>query len=341
MIPKPIKTVFDTFPLITNPPTSNTTPANSQYIDDKKFYFGGKSAGSFLLGVHNTFQYIDGSGAARILPTDPESLVYALILAYKNKLTLPRPGSKGTNALFAISYHSSPSDQLPVLIEQRENRASEKGPEKGQQNDLDSHNSHQEYTDPVNLQIDHTQRSFINLSQVLTKYFVKSPTAQLINRLMDTQFQDLWILCLLSEELDLHTWNTLFDVDPEVFTNSTINKLVVHHILTDLSSWHDFSVRHPNLFDVPSKTLGVEFLFKSELIEAQYELQLEEFEYTLAAVYEYIRTSEKSAALEILEMKLASFVVIFKLLLGDTKVGEMVVGNVGVVEFAEGVIAKY
>lgn len=338
MIPKPIKTVFDTFPLITNPPTSNTTPANSQYIDDKKFYFGGKSAGSFLLGVHNTFQHIDESGATRILPTDPESLAYALILAYKNKLTLPRPGSKGTNALFAISYHSSPSDQLPVLIEQRENKSSENKGEKGQENDL---HLDKQCTDPVNLLNDHSQRSFINLSQVLTKYFVKSPTAQLINRLMDSQFQDLWILCLLTEDLDLQTWNTLFDVDPEVFTNSTINKLVVHHILTDLPSWHDFSVRHPNLFDVPSKTLGVEFLFKSELIEAQYELQLEEFDYTLGAVYEYIRTSEKSAALEILEMKLASFVVIFKLLLRDTKLGEMVAGNVKVVEFAEGVIAKY
>lgn len=315
MIPQSIKTVFDTFPLVTNPPTANTTPGNYRYVEDKKFYFGGKTDGSFLLGVHNTFHHTDGSGVTRILPTDPESLAYALVLAHKNKLTLPRPGSTGKSALFIASYHSSPSDQLPMLIEDTTSPR------------LRVQENHEKQTDTV------AHRSFINLSQTLDKYS-ESSSERLINNLVDTQFQDLWILCLLSEKLDLQTWNRIIDVDPEVATSPQINNLVVSHLLADIPSWHDFSVRHPNLFDTPSRTAGVDYLFRSNLVQVQYKLQLEEFERTLAAVYDYVKDKKP----ELLEFKLAAFVVIFTLLLKGTEVAKKVQW---ILEYANEVIGKY
>lgn len=116
-VPGPIKALFDTFPLKTYP------PIYSEPSDEGFVYFGVKDSSKetdsrFTLGVHG-LAHIEG----KTLPTDPFSLADCLILCHRHGLTLPKNKEKSPYSMAAFSYEASPTNELPILVEQTKDTA--------------------------------------------------------------------------------------------------------------------------------------------------------------------------------------------------------------------------
>ncbi|ODV77166.1 uncharacterized protein CANTADRAFT_33870, partial [Suhomyces tanzawaensis NRRL Y-17324] len=213
-VPAPVKQLFDTFPLATYPPVPNSTPEGLQETESNKFYFGGPTTPHhFTLAVHNVF-ILEGS-ASRVVPSDPVSLGQALILSYKNKLKLPRLNevSASPNAIAKVSFHASPDNQLPILIEEQK-----------EQRNIRTY-------------------AAINHSILSKNFQGQDPELLAINELIDTKLFDLWILTLLSEKLDEDTLSKLFQF------HGIVGKLASFDLYQEIPNWQAFKIRHPELFD--------------------------------------------------------------------------------------------
>lgn len=103
-VPRPIKLVFDKFPLQTYP--ASDQPDSSLYTESKQV---GKNGKKLKLYVYNLIETEEGSD----IPSDPESLEIWGLLKLKNL--------GGKLQLIKSSVHSSPNNQIPYLIEQVEN----------------------------------------------------------------------------------------------------------------------------------------------------------------------------------------------------------------------------
>lgn len=317
-IPKPLKKVFDSFPIYSYPPIPNTTPSNNQSIEANKFYFTSASEKSeasqcFTLGVHNVYELQTDNGK-KIVPSDPISLGHSLILCHKNGLKLPSLENschKTNHSIIKLSYHASPDNQLPILIE-----------------------------DDTKLQTRNIRSALsMNQSVKVNNKFSENPLARLINELIDIEFADVWILCLLGDlpGSNLEAFHKLFRVDDEIMQSTLASKITILSILNEIPKWGSFNVRYAYLFDhskfklifnIPerAKSEGILEIFaaaNNESIAKTYANKLEELENNLELLIEYIQTGDSSEQKEIIKLKLASFVIIIDSLLENTKLRQV------------------
>lgn len=318
-VPKPIKKVFDTFPLYTYNPIPNTTPSNFQSIESNKFYFTSsndqaKDNACFTLGVHNIYLVNTANGEKEI-PSDPISLGHSLVLCHKNDLKLPTSGdnigSKSKHSIMRLSYHASPDNQLPILIE-----------------------------DDLNSQTRNIRSALsMNQSVKVNNNFSENALARIINELVDTELADLWILCLLSDlpSSNPFVFNKLFKLDEEITKSTFTNKITIMSILNEIPRWGSFQIRYSYLFDhsrtksfinMPQRLQSEDILevfanTNNESIRKAYNDKLKEFEINLELLIDYIRNSESNEQKKIIELKLVGFIIIMDSLLNNTKLHEV------------------
>mmetsp|Transcript_1201 Transcript_1201/g.1319 ORF Transcript_1201/g.1319 Transcript_1201/m.1319 type:complete len:341 (+) Transcript_1201:21-1043(+) len=313
-VPKPIKKVFDTFPLYTYNPIPNTTPSNIQSIESNKFYFTSSNNQSienacFTLGVHNIYLVKTTNGEKKI-PSDPISLGHSLILCHKNNLHLPTCGDKGfksKHSIMKLSYHASPDNQLPILIE-----------------------------DDLKTQTRNIRSALsMNQSVKVNNKFSENPLARIINELVDTELADLWILCLLSDLTSSNpfVFNKLFRLDEEITNSTFTNKITIMSILNEIPKWGSFKTRYSYLFDhsrtkslinIPLRLHSEDILevfanTNNESIRKAYNDKLKEFEINLELLIDYIENNESNEQKKIIELKLVGFIIIIDSLLENTQ----------------------
>lgn len=109
--------------------------------------------------------------------------------------------------------------------------------------------------------------------------------AKLINEIIDTKFYDIWVLCILCEDIA----TTIFGVD-------TLSKL---DLLAEVPNWNNFAVRHPNT-NIPK-------LYSQQLVEFEEYLDLLES-------YDH----------PIINLKLAGYIIVINQLLSSTRLGKIV-----------------
>ncbi|CUM53340.1 uncharacterized protein AC631_00541 [Debaryomyces fabryi] len=313
-VPVPIKKVFDTFPLYTYNPIPNTTPSNIQSIESNKFYFTSSNdqadeSACFTLGVHNIYLVTTANGEKKI-PSDPISLGHSLILCHKNGLQLPtcgdKTGNKSKHSIMKLSYHASPDNQLPILIE----------------DDLKSQTRN--------------IRSALSMNQSVkvNNKFSENALARIINELVDAELADLWILCLLSDLPSSNplVFNKLFRLDEEITNSTFTNKITIMSILNEIPKWGSFKTRYSYLFDhsrtkslinMPLRLQSEDILevfanTNNESIRKAYNDKLKEFEINLELLIDYIE-NESSDQKKIIELKLVGFVIIIDSLLDNTE----------------------
>lgn len=293
-VPAPVKKVFDTFPLIKYGPLANTTPSNEEFINSQKFLFENTDEevtdSSFILCVNNTIHVKSKEEIVKIIPSDPISLGYSLILCFKNKLKLPSLNQTkySKSSIMKMSYYASPNGQLPMLIE----------------NDNEHRNVR--------------SSSSLNHS-LLTKSLSLDPKSILFNDLIETKFYDLWILCLLTENISNDIFNKLFMTSEEVKDFLPLNSLNSIQTLQQLPDWNNFKVRHHYLFEEGSTLINPITYINSTLTEkvtklnlkvlsAYYNEELESFQKTLGLLIDYINSNDSEEA-NILKYKLVGFFI--------------------------------
>lgn len=219
-VPQSVKTVFDTFPLKQYPAIPNTTPAINDALENKRFYYQStnqlkaskdNSDAMFILAVFNVTE-VNG----KLIPTDPFGLAYSFILAEKNGLRLPpspssnnsNNGSKSSHSIMTLAYNSAPDKTLPMIIE----------------DDLD------EKVREI--------RCFNELETLIAERLKDTPEQYLINHLIDTQFYDIWLLCIWFERdtIDL----------AQVFGLDRID-ITKYDLFDTLPTWKHFKIRYPKL----------------------------------------------------------------------------------------------
>ncbi|CCE85428.1 Piso0_005024 [Millerozyma farinosa CBS 7064] len=300
-IPPLVKNVFDSFPLRKYGPVVNS----SDQLNEDCMCFGQASPNAenkFILAVNQTFEFSINEKVI-LLPVDPHALACALILCYKNNLTLPRKCIKNkdarcVNSMIKVNYHASPDKMLPMLVENniklqtREVRSSE---------------------------------SIKRLIQA-DNSFENDPIAKLINQMLDTEFYDLWILCLLTELLpnnDNEKLRRLFYLDDSPLSNDYTARLITRSIYNVIPCWNNFQVRYSELFHESlgdkfswkelSKILKVDSPFSHELrtsFSGLYSELLANFKRKYTLIYKYTSNQELTKSKAIVALKFYSFIII-------------------------------
>ncbi|KAK6454764.1 uncharacterized protein RJT20DRAFT_156153 [Scheffersomyces xylosifermentans] len=296
-VPEPIKRVFDTFPLTTYSPIQSTTPGNELSIEQNKYYFEGeRSDASFCLGVHNVIKLDSNDKKSRFIPSDPVSLGSSLILCYKNNLKLPTTDSKelqhsSGNSMLKLSFHAAPDRQLPIFL-------------------VDDEKSNRTVKTASAI-----KDAFVN--QDVNKNEDFNVEQLILSNWIDTKLFDLWILCLLNEEIQ-HI-DKLFNLDSELMKDPVPSYLLIRNLYHEIPNWQAFNTRNPNLFNHdPSeyaKNAIASTTIATKHLSSYYDLQLKELENDLPLWIEFLKTDvlKNSKAENILLFKLVGFVSSTKL----------------------------
>ncbi|CUM63949.1 uncharacterized protein PRCAT00001537001 [Priceomyces carsonii] len=293
-IPKVIAKVFDTFPLrvYDMEPSSVTDAANRFHFKSETQVNNGNS---FTIGVHNVIELNIGNQSI-LIPSDPVSFGHSLILCYKNNLRLPstkQDQNSSASSIMAMSFNASPDLQLPILIE-----------------DLKESRSIKTYP---------AIRKSIELNNI------KNNTEHyLLNEMIDQQLYDLWILCLLTEEITEDTLLSIFKVDKELKAVEAISRLEAINIFSLIPKWNSFKIRHPTLF--VNRSLKLDRWTISEetnrhAMEILYDRNLKLFKRDFGSLIAYSKNASED--FKVVELKIIGFVVIIDTLLRDTKLGNI------------------
>lgn len=297
-VPGPIRTLFDTFPLKTYPPVYSKPDEEGLVYFETKDPASLQSSAKFTLGVHGLIQ-IEG----KMIPTDPFSLANCLILCYRHGLLLPKSDKKSSYSMMALSYEASPTDELPILVEQNEENV-----------------------------------SIITSDEICTslnkKYFNDSVTDLLINSFLD-DLNDLWVLILLSDVAQSQGthFEKIFDFIGKNSGNEFVKGLLVTRLLHAIPSWCSFKAKNPLLFTTNRAYAALrnkeltEVFYKSNA-KALQKLYFEKmclFERNLLQVWDFVRTRDNSEVSAILELKIAAFIfIISEFVSDDTHIGLMI-----------------
>ncbi|PVH16313.1 uncharacterized protein CXQ87_004185 [Candidozyma duobushaemuli] len=295
-VPGPIKALFDTFPLKTYPPIYSD-PSDEGFV-----YFGVKDSSKetdskFTLGVHG-LAHIEG----KTLPTDPFSLADCLILCHRHGLTLPKNKEKSPYSMVAFSYEASPTNELPILVEQTKDTATV-------------------------IKTNEIQDS------IRKKNFGKSIIELLVNSFLD-DLSDLWILILLSDVAGSQTakLNKVFDF-LKTGDNAYIEGLLTARLLNAIPEWSSFKAKYPSIFhrnrmhaalrskDVSDGYYGSNATALQKLLFEK----MSQFERNLPLIWNYIKENGSSDAFAVLELKTAAFVFIIDQFFSEgTHIGSMI-----------------
>ena len=303
-VPEPVRVLFENFPIVTYPPVANEVEGATNLEKSRQYYFQGAAATDSLFAL-GCFGVSEIKG--RYIPTDPLSLGYAMILANRNRYKLPITADSSDNgsSLMVLSYHSAPTNQLPMLIEDQV------------QNDV-----------PVRL---------VKTTKALRKAVTKSLEPKLITvaDLIDSYY-DLWLLAVAIEQTN---FNKTFSIDSECKATENFER---RDIYSTLFEWNGFKQRHPTLFTISHKLTEAAndyFTGTNELaLKAYYELTLEQYLRDLALFESELSLIQNSL---ILELKLASLIIIFDDLLSESKPATIQRDHPALIEWAYTVLDKY
>lgn len=281
-VPPAIKTIFDAFPVVTYPPIANTTESKKKDQESQNYYFKPATEldddSKFKLGIYNIIEVENV-----MIPSDPVSFGMALILADINKLKLPTSeNEKSRCCLTQLSCYSSPNEQLPMLIED--------------QNDTRS----------------------IKTSQSLNALILKRMNCQekVINQFF-TDLYDCWLLCLLTEDLSMNTWKSLFKFDATI-----LDHLQLYDLIQQISNWRSFKVRIPQLFETNYTFNAIDYLHgknKSSLTK-YYHLKLSQISKQLPVLLSYKKSN-------FITLKLLAYFISIDQTLSSTKLGSLIKGH--------------
>ncbi|KAG7662196.1 SAM35 [[Candida] subhashii] len=282
-VPQAVKSFFDSVPLKTI--TDQPTLLSPQDI----YYFRGMGKhpdGHFTLGVFNTIKIND-----HVVPSDPISLGLSLILANKNQMGLPTGLAAAfgwRNGIIKTSYMSSKTNVLPILIE-----------------DTSDNERNIKTLDIVNHEL--VINNFTNLE------------SKQINELIDIKFYDIWLLCILTENLSYDTLTQIFGVGES--TNKLIQQAEILEFLNEIPHWNSFRNRHPYLFDNWTSIQHLE----SKHLSNYYKQELAQFSKNFDLIIDYLSDSnESSSEKDIIKFKVAGYMSIIDHLLKDTKLYQVI-----------------
>lgn len=126
-VPSAVRSIFNTFPLQTYPPTDNTDDRRQKTIDARTFSFQSlvekeqQQTDIFALGVYNVYQH-----KSVVLTTDPECQYFQFLVCHRNSLRFPtsssassplRSSSETVNRMITLSHQATFQRALPILIE--------------------------------------------------------------------------------------------------------------------------------------------------------------------------------------------------------------------------------
>lgn len=316
-IPAPVKALFETFPL-------KKYPASSKLSDDDDglLYFGVpddvKQKDAFTIGVLN-LQKVE----EKFVPTDPFGLFECLYLCYKHRISLPTgTNTVGPFTVTSMLYEASPNNELPLFIE-----------------NVDGQNS------LINLE------SFQNV--IKKKFFQNNTKESLLNDFLD-DLRDLWILILLVDltENDKENFKNIFGLLSKHDSSPTLSSLLLGKYILDVAQWGSFTTKHPEIFSkgnlygaLQSRNLH-DYLAQSsfEGLKTLYTSKLNHFARTIPLISSRIQGIEDSAAKDILELKLASFMfTVMHFISEKTVIGKLVRNNEfkNIRESADKIVLQY
>lgn len=320
-VPAPLKSFFNTFPLIEHPPHPQTTSDERIALKRQHINFQTSVTNTitkhcsyhFKLCVYNTF--IGDSDL--ILATDPVSLSLQIQLALKRGLKLGRfNGHDGqedgedvdlkADSMFVISHHGSEDGILPIYIERsKESKTA----------------------------------GAVRTCSVLNEQLladVKTSSEKLLIKLVDVVIYDFFIVTTLlkmNKETQLRLF-TSYSTPQEKF----INGLGLHESLSCLVRRNGFDLRYPNICKqyqhtitsaiTPQFLLSCSSSSQAKAIDVEYLTALTSFQNAitnLSSVYESSSTSfyNDSSSPGLLDVKVASYCIIANEFFNNTEFGEL------------------
>lgn len=292
-VPQWVKSVFDTFPLT----TYEATPLGDQSdIEKSRFYFISDNPQkppdhTFILGVDGVIGVNQ-----KIIPSTPVALAHSLILCYKNGLKLPRENSNqktSPHSILSLSYLAASNNELPIIIETNE-RTQVRNiiPKKG-----------------------------LLTSIVTNNNFEADIKAKLINNMVDSYIQDLWILALICEPKARSEYERIFNWNSGAKKSENMTFLHTLAVQGEIPEWNDFRTRNPNLFS--SKTWNA--LANQEALQNVYEDKLKQFDQEFSLLIEYATGHDPLT--KIIRFKLAALAILTAELLPDTHLANILQSN--------------
>ncbi|EGW32670.1 uncharacterized protein SPAPADRAFT_56069 [Spathaspora passalidarum NRRL Y-27907] len=274
-VPQTIKTFFDAVPV------KNISNDHTKLDDINIYHFQGtsNSQAKFTLAVFNTTQEGD-----LIIPTDPISLGYTLILSHKSKFTLPKENGSSNCGIMAMSHLGSPNNVLPVLIEDDNLR---------------------------------NIKTLDSINHDLIENNFDSHEAKLVNSLVDSKFYDVWVQCILNEDLPYKVLSELFGLDETIEGNVVLRETQKYEFLTQVANWNSFKLRHPTLFEQWTRT---------NYLKNYYESQIGEFAKDLQLIIEYLNNNSDEQS-TLIKHKVAGYMISIDKFLKSTKLGDVVVSQ--------------
>lgn len=306
-VPQWVKSVFNTFPLT----TYEATPLGDQSdIEKSRFYF--TSDDPEKAPDHNFILGVDGVIGVnlKILPSTPVALAHALILCYKNGLKLPRENSKfktSPHSILSLSYLAAANNELPIIIETNERtQVRNVIPKKG-----------------------------LLASIVTNNNFESDSKAKLINNMVDSYIQDLWILTLISEPEARKEYERIFNWNAGAKKSENMTFLQTLAVQEEIPEWNDFRTRNPNLFS--GKTWNA--LANQEALQTVYEDKLRQFEQEFPLLIEY--AAGQDSLTKIISFKLAALAILATEILPDTRLGILLQQHQEFVTICYNIIDEY
>lgn len=228
-VPKPVKRMFDTFPLQTYAAQADKDEAVASKVQRRSYAFAKRGDGDFKLTAEDTYKlgvynvFAEATTGA-ILATDPWCLFVQLALCQKNGLCLPTESQeKGSSQscsheLMVLSRLSNPDETLPILVEGYKKRIV-------RSTDAISDTMRSRVLDDAEQLMYH-----MLLDTVLYDCWM----TQVLFRISNLQFMELYS----SQKLNEST-STLVDVE-----NSLLNKLSANSLKISLLKRNKFQLRH-------------------------------------------------------------------------------------------------
>lgn len=286
-VPAPIKSLFDSFPLITYPPISILDDAMNNEFNRRKLPFQGPNSyqdnanSTFTLGVYN---YFHESKTNALLSTDPWCLYAQFALCKKNLLGLPcSESSKETtienrrhqHCLGLVSPSATRNETLPILIEGYSNRFI---------------------------------RSTEGINEILRSRVSEDPEQFMYIIMLDNVIYDCWITQIIyhtseQEFLKLYSFNSEQE-------NALLNHLSITNMKFALLKRNHFHLRHKEITKNIESTFNA---YKSNSLDHLLQPIFEKCKKTLIQFQDMLGDkpfiSADDAAPTYLELKIASYIL--------------------------------
>lgn len=305
-VPQWVKSVFDTFPLS----TYEATPLGEQSdIEKSRFYF--ISDDPEKAPDHNFILGVDGVIGVnlKIIPSTPVALAHSLILCYKSGLKLPRENSKSKtspHSILSLSYLAASNNELPIIIETNERtQVRNTIPKKG-----------------------------LLASIVTNNNFESDPKAKLINSMVDSCIQDLWILTLICDPQGKNKYKRIFNWNAGAKKSENMTFLQTLAVQEEIPEWNDIRTRNPNLF--PGKIWNA---LDQEALQIVYQDKLKQFEQELPLLIEYATGHDPLT--KIISFKLVALAILANEILPETGLANLVQQHQNFVTQCYNIIDEY